>query len=37
MGMQVGLRRFDRLMTELQRNYGAIDARLQPAPSQRCA
>ena len=29
MGMQVGLRRFDRLMTEPQRDHGAIDARLQ--------
>jgi hypothetical protein len=29
MGMQVGLRRFDRLMAEPQRDHGAIDARLQ--------
>ena len=29
MGMQISLRRFDRLMTEPQRDDGAIDTRLQ--------
>jgi hypothetical protein len=29
MGMQVGLRRFDRLMTEPQRDHRAIHASLQ--------
>src|SRR5258705_8600520 len=36
MGMQVGLRRFDRLMTEPQRNYGAIDARFQQLHRALC-
>src|SRR3981081_2544875 len=29
MGMQVGLRRFDRLMAEPQRDHGALDACMQ--------